>query len=359
MVDSEVYFVTPGVLEGFDLDDIVNTTQNQIMEVVLGEKCPKDTRLLTNHKLRKQMLDNPTKLWGNGNTRDTKLPKGTGTPNIYLNDVHLKIRTCENVLNAVKEVHNMFFYESALKEDDILPVVRHLDKIAYKHNGTVDGPPQIEPGTIVSMLILSIHDFNSSKKTRVNKKSIGSICILLGYKEYKEFIDAYLQWEGVSMKNFYSNLKKYNDIIYSYHLWRHGCNPTDLGLPELPKQFLSDEYESVEEWKGLSWFNIPCKVGSMVSWSGDVPWKLEKNSTDTPFMGLYLTTLEASKDWYETDSRNNIISGLRTGIVGKNSPRQCDYNNDELKNMGTYKSLITDMTDTQRLFFGIDKYTIV
>lgn len=362
MAESDAYFITPDVLNDFDLYKIVNSTQTQIMKVVLGEKCPNDTRLLTNHKLRKETLNNPTQIWGNGNTRDTKLPKGTGTPNIYLNKDHLEMRTSFNVIRAVKNVHNRFFFENSLNDDEILPVVRYLDKIVFKPNGTVDGPPQTEPGTIVNLLVLSVHHFdkeNGKKKSKINKKSIGSVSILMGYKEYKDFIDAYLLWEGKTMKDLYKNLKRYSDIIYSYHLWRNNCNPSDFGLSSLPKVFENEDYDYVENWRGLEWFNIPCKEGDMISWMGDIPWKLEKNSTQTPFMGLYLTTLEASKSWYETESCKNIKIGLETGIIGKNSPRQCDYNGDELKIIGTYRSLISGMNETQRLLFGLDKYTVV
>lgn len=357
MANSEAYFVTSGVLDEFELGSIVQETQNKIMKVVLGQESPNDTRLLTDHTLRKKLLSNPKQIWGNGNTRDAKLPKGTGTPNIYLDKTHLDMRTCDSVVSAIKKVHNKFLYESELTEDLMLPIFRHLDKLVYKPNGTVDGPVQTEPGTIVSMLILSIHNFDKNKKTKINKKSTGSPSILLGYREYKDFILAYLNWERTDLKTFFSNLKRYNDIVYSYHLWRNDCDPVDFGLPDLPEHFKTKEFDFVTEWKGLHWFNIPCKEGDMISWYGDIPWKMEKNSTPTPFLGLYLTTLEASLDWYDSDSRNNIKTSLETGIVGKNSARQSEYNGDELKVIGTYRNIIPQLSETQRLLLGIDKYT--
>jgi hypothetical protein len=92
---------------------------------------------------------------------------------------------------------------------------------------------------------------------------------------------------------------------------------------------------------------------------GDIPWHLEKNSTPTPFSGLYLTTTEACSAWYNSDSRKEIISGLETGIVGKNSARGAESNEDERSLIDKYRSPLAKMTESQRLFYGIDKYTAI
>jgi len=359
MSEKRVFIVSESVLDDKELSNYVKSLETSIMDLVFGKTCQEDLKLLTNHKLRKEKLDNPRCAWGNnGNTRDSKLPKGAGTPNIYLNKTHLNIRSSETIIDTLKNVHNELFYDNGLEKDEVLPIVRKLDRPIYKPNATIDGPALTEMGSVVNILIFSIHDFKGVK-SRVKPQSRGGPSILLGYYEYKDFIDAVLKMEDKTIKDLSNEVERYNQIVYSYHLWRNGEDPVIHGASELPEELMLDEFDYVTSWEGLRWHNIPCKPGDMVSFLGDIPWHLEKNSTATPFSGLYLTTTEACSAWYNSDSRKKIISGLETGIVGENSARGADSNEDERSIISKYLSPIPEMSEIQRLFYGIDKYTAI
>lgn len=359
MSEKSVYTVSESVLDDEELDTYTKLLETSIMNVVFGKSGQKDLKLLTDHELRKKKLADPRCVWGNnGNTRDSKLPKGAGTPNIYVDRLHLNIRSSESVIETLKDVHNTLFYDNGLEKDEVLPVVRKLDRPIYKPNATIDGPALTEIGSVVSILVFSIHDFKGVK-SRVKPQSRGGPSILLGYYEYKEFIDAVLKMEDKTIKDLANEVQRYNQIVYSYHLWRNGEDPVAHGASELPEELMLDDFDYVTSWEGLRWYNIPCKPGDMVSFLGDIPWHLEKNSTTTPFSGLYLTTTEACSAWYNSDSRRDIINGLETGVVGKNSARGAESNEDERNMMDKYESPIKKMTAEQRLFYGVDKYTAI
>lgn len=359
MSEKKVFIVSEDVLDDKDLPKYVKSLESSVMSVVFGKTGQDDLKLLTDHELRKKKLPDPRCVWGNnGNTRDSKLPKGAGTPNIYLNKEHLEIRSSDKVIDTLRIVHNELFYDNGLEKEEVLPIVRKLDRPIYKPNGTIDGPALVEMGSVVSILIFSIHDFKGVK-SRVKPQSRGGPSILLGYYEYKEFIDTVLKMEDKSIKDLSNEIERYNQIVYSYHLWRSGVDPVAFGASELPDELKLDEFDFVPSWEGLRWHNIQCKPGDMVSFLGDIPWHLEKNSTTTPFSGLYLTTTEACNGWYNSDSRQEIINGLQTGVVGKNSARGAESNEDERNMIGKYVSPINKMTENQRLFYGIDKYTAI
>jgi hypothetical protein len=105
-------------------------------------------------------------------------------------------------------------------------------------------------------------------KSRVKPQSRGGPSILLGYYEYKDFIDTVLRMEDKTIKDLCNELERYNQIVYSYHLWRNGEDPAQHGASELPEELLLDEFDYVESWEGLRWHNIQCKSGDMISFFG-------------------------------------------------------------------------------------------
>ena len=334
------YQLSKGVVDRKMAKNAARELEKSIAEIILGEAA--DVGMLGCLGKGKK----GGKWYNNGNSRDSKLPKGTGTPNLYFQREIMELRCSNEVLNVVNGYH-----QSIGESREI--VLTKLDKPVYKPKGTVEASASTEVASVVSMVVLSCDEVERSGK--------GSIVLLEGYEEMSELVVDLMAMRGEEVKEMGKKVGEYNRLLKRYYEWRNdGCAEWPR---ELPSELEWCGYTSLpSEYKEMRWIVPNVEVGDVLSWKASVPYKAEKNTSNTAFSGLYITSMMANKEWYGSASAREIKTGLMTGMVGRNSLRGSEYNSDEYKMLTkglsqAFVSPISKMSTEERLLYSLDMYT--
>ncbi len=97
LFDQQGYVIVSGLLSTSDREALKTEMTKTMLDTVftrrgvtLDTNNPENLKLLTDPKMRKNTLANPSGIWRNNNTRDPIVGKTTGMINIHFNEMILK-----------------------------------------------------------------------------------------------------------------------------------------------------------------------------------------------------------------------------------------------------------------------------
>ena len=327
LFDQQGYVIVSGLLSTSDREALKTEMTKTMLDTVftrrgvtLDTNNPENLKLLTDPKMRKIVLANPSGIWRNNNTRDPIVGKTTGMINIHFNQTILeKIALNPKFYQVISALYGTINSETGqLQPRYNLVHSEGPERFSIKSKGSTKMPQHIDanlfhPEMNYPERIQSFYCVNTD--SQIKPSDSGTIAILGNFCFYFALFghlchprDGVLKFPRNKSrffclpKKFDSEwLPKLNQIAKLYtEFSRRGITINDQRIRSRFEQLKNAGCVVPNQFKKMVWEVIRLQGGDFFCWSQCIPHYSCRNKSETPRMVCYYSLYPVDNTWYDS-----------------------------------------------------------